>query len=67
MPCWTMVTLSVKVDDELAERLDRLAAEMSARAGGAQVTRSNAMRVALERGMEALETEFAIRTKKPKR
>ena len=62
-----MLTLSVKVDDEFAIRLDRLAEVMSARAGGAQVTRSNAMRVALERGMDALELEFAMKPKKPKR
>ena len=62
-----MLTLSVKVDDEFAARLDRLAEVMSARAGGAQVSRSNAMRVALDRGIDALELEFAMKSKKPKR
>ena len=60
-------TLSVKVSDEFVARVDRLAEEMSTRAGGAKVTRSNAMRVALERGMEVLEGEFAMKKAKPKR
>jgi len=59
-----MVTLSVKVDDEMANRLDALAKAMSGRAAGAQVTRSNAMRVALEHGVDALEVEFGMKRKK---
>ena len=62
-----MATLSVKVDDEFVTRVDLLAEEMSARAGGAKVTRSNAMRVALVRGVEVLEAEFSMKKSKPKR
>jgi predicted transcriptional regulator len=61
-----MVVLSLKADDSLASRLDALVEAMSVGAAGAKISRSNAMRVALERGLDALEAEFNVK-KKPKR
>jgi predicted transcriptional regulator len=59
-----MVTISVRIDDELVDRLDELAKVLSARAAGAGMSRSNAVRVALERGVEALEAELGKSRKK---
>jgi predicted DNA-binding protein len=53
--------------DETIERLDRIAETMAKRAGGAEVTRSNAIRVALDRGIESLEADFSLaKSRKPK-
>lgn len=56
-----MITASVRLDGEIAERLDRIAQKSSERAGGAEITRSNAIRMALERGIAELEKELKIK------
>lgn len=64
----TEVPCSVRIDKALVARLDAVAAAMSARAAGAPVKRSSAIRAALERGIDALEAEFgAAQKKKPKK
>jgi predicted transcriptional regulator len=62
----TEVPVSVRVDEVLVKRLDAVAAAMSARAVGAPVKRSSAVRIALERGIETLEAELGMK-KKPKK
>lgn len=54
------LTTSIRLDADLIARLDRLADAMSERAGGAPVNRSSAARVALERGLVDLESEFKL-------
>lgn len=61
-------TLPVRLEDDLVERLDALAELLTERAAGVKVSRSAAMRAALERGLEALEGELGgSRRNKPKR
>jgi predicted transcriptional regulator len=63
-----MPNTSVRLDDDSTARLDRIAEKLTARTPGAKMRRSDAIRVALERGMAALEGELGIaRPKKPKR
>jgi hypothetical protein len=59
----------IRLGEELLARLDRVTAEMSKRAAGADVPRSSAIRLALERGLDALEAELGLadRRRKPKR
>ena len=57
--------LAVRFSEETIERFDRIAATMSERAAGAKVSRARAIGVAMDRGIELLEAELAIR-KKPK-
>lgn len=47
-----------RLPDELRQRLDALAASLSARAAGTRVTRSDVVRIALGRGVDALEHEL---------
>ncbi|WP_438020710.1 hypothetical protein WMF18_17250 [Sorangium sp. So ce315] len=54
------VTIGVRVEPELADRIDRIAAEMASRAAGVDVTRGEAARVAAERGVEVLERELGL-------
>ena len=54
----------MRLDDDATERLDRNAEELTERAAGAKLNRSDAIRVALERGMASLETELGIARKK---
>jgi hypothetical protein len=57
-------TLSVRLDASEIERLDAVAVVLAARAHGARITRSNALRVVVEAGLDALEaTHRAERTK----
>lgn len=64
-----MATRSVtaRLEEDLVERLDRLAAALSARAKGAEVSRSDALRVAATAGLDALEKEIAAERPPPKR
>lgn len=64
----TSRTLPLRLDDELIARLDRLAETMATRAGGAEITRTSAMRTALVRGLDSLEAELGTsdRRSKPK-
>lgn len=60
--------LSVRLEPDLIRRLDAVAELLSQRAGGAQITRSNALNVVAARGIELFEAEMATKPpKKPKR
>lgn len=54
-------TIPVRMTDEMLRQLDEVAALLSERAAGAEVSRSEATRVALERGLEALTKELGRR------
>ena len=54
------VTVGVRVEPSRVERLDKVAAEMTRRAAGAEVKRGDAARVAMERGIDSLEKELGI-------
>jgi predicted transcriptional regulator len=56
-----MVTASVRLEGEIAARLDRIAQKSSERAGGAEISRSSAIRMAIERGIADLEKELGIK------
>lgn len=53
-------TLPIRLEDDLIERLDTLAAALTVRAAGVKVSRTAAMRAALERGLAALEAEARV-------
>lgn len=55
--------MAVRLDDAIESRLDVLAKRMSERAHGAEVTKSNVLRVAIERGLEALEHDLGVARK----
>jgi hypothetical protein len=55
-------TIAVRLEGGLVALVDRIAAELSERAAGVNVTRSDAIRVLIERGARAIEGD-----KKPKR
>jgi hypothetical protein len=56
----------IRLENDLIERLDRLAAAMADRAAGAKVPRTSAMRIVLDRGLDALEAEFGLTSRRPK-
>lgn len=58
-----MAQTGIRLDPALLERLDRIAEEMSQRAAGAGIARSEAARAALLRGVEALELELGLSKK----
>lgn len=58
------LTTSIRLDADLIERLDRVAEAMSERAAGAPVNRSTAARVALERGLDVVESELKVKRKR---
>lgn len=53
--------LAVRLPDETIARLEAVAEKLSARAAGAKVARSEVMRMAMERGLTALEKELSRR------
>lgn len=57
--------MSVRLEEDVLDRLDALAKALSARAAGAELNRSDALRVAALRGLDELEGELG--TKKGKR
>jgi hypothetical protein len=59
--------IPVRLEEDIIERLDRIAEALTARAVGARVSRASAMRVALERGVSSIETELGLSRAKPKR
>jgi hypothetical protein len=61
--------LAIAFEPETIDRLDKLAALLSARAGGVRVTRSDAVRTAVEHGIVALEAQLADAepSKKPRK
>lgn len=54
----------LRIDETILERLDRVAAALSERAAGARVPRSDAIRIALERGVASLEQELGLARKR---
>jgi hypothetical protein len=54
------VMVGARVEQETLARLDRVAAVMGDHAAGANVSRSDAARVAIELGVEALERRFGL-------
>lgn len=56
--------VSVRLDDDAIRRLERIAEALSERAGGALIKRGTAVRVAVQHGIEALETELGLVKKK---
>lgn len=60
------ITTSVRLDEEMQERLDAIAKAMADRVYGDPLTRSSAIRVAIQKGIEALEADLGL-VKKRKR
>src|SRR5262245_50681477 len=60
MPSDRLPTVSGRVLPATVERLDRIAAELARKRPGEVVKRSDALRVALERGVEVLEHELGL-------
>ena len=67
LPRMTDRPLSIRFSAEFLERMDRLAASMSAHAAGARVPRAQAIRMSIERGATVLEAELGIAKKVPKK
>jgi hypothetical protein len=57
--------VSVRLNTEAVERLDRIADALSSRAAGATMNRSAVVRVAVGRGIAVLEAELGL-AKRPK-
>ena len=57
---------SIRLEPELVERLDRLAQAMT-ESIGVKVSRTQALRAAVEAGLAQTEAKFRITTAKPKR
>jgi hypothetical protein len=55
-----LVTVSGRVQGATARRLDRIADKLASRRPGENIRRSDALRVAIERGVEVLERELGI-------
>ena len=55
-------TLAVRLEEEHASRLEQIARVLSKRAAGLPVSKSEAIRVTIERGLAALEAELRIST-----
>lgn len=53
----------VRLEPEVVARIDRLATRLSRRASGLPVVRSEALRLALARGLDAIEKEEGRRGK----
>jgi predicted transcriptional regulator len=58
---------SIRLDPDVASQLVRIAEELTKRAAGAKVTRSHVARMAVERGLPALEKELGLERKTRKR
>ena len=59
--------IAIRLDEEILSRLDRLSEALTGRVAGARLTRTDAHRVALLRGLESLEEELGLKAKRPKR
>jgi predicted transcriptional regulator len=60
MQTMVMSTVSVRLDDEMAARLDKLAEKAASRVPGSKFKRSDIVRMAVEQGVRALEKELRI-------
>ena len=58
---------SIRLDPDVASQLVRIAEELTKRAAGAKVTRSQVARMAGQRGLPALEKELGLERKTRKR
>lgn len=54
----------IRLDEKLLERFDKLATVLSSRAGGVAVNRTDAIRAAVTKGLDALEVEYGIGRKR---
>lgn len=63
----TTPAIAIRLESELLQRIDRLAETMQDRIAGAQVTRTAAMKVALTRGLDALEAELGSASRRAKK
>jgi predicted transcriptional regulator len=57
---------SVRLEPNLVQRLDRLAEAMTEQMAGVRVTRTQALRMAVELGLSQAETKFSVTKMKPK-
>jgi predicted DNA-binding protein len=55
----------VRLDEDMIRRLDFLAAELSRRAAGLDVNRTDVTRAALGRGIDAMERELGLAASPP--
>jgi hypothetical protein len=62
----TEFPVSARLDGDMLARLDKIAEELTKRAAGASVNRSAVVRLAVDRGVAALEKELGL-SKRPKR
>lgn len=53
-------TIGIRVSDAMVARLDRIARTLSARAEGANISRSDAARIALHLGIDAHERKLGL-------
>jgi hypothetical protein len=60
----TETPLAIRFTAEQIERIDDMAALLKQRAAGARVTRSDVVRIAMERGLAELERELSRTTEK---
>jgi len=60
-------SVTTRIDDDLFARLEQLTQAMSRRVAGVQLKRATVIRVALERGICALEAELGTVKPKPKK
>lgn len=58
---------SIRLEDELVRRLEALAEAMTRAVAGAKVTRSQALRAALESGLPILEERFGVTSPKKRK
>jgi predicted transcriptional regulator len=56
--------VSVRLDDDAIQRLERIAEALSKRAGGVPIKRGTAVRAAVQHGIESLEAELGLTKKK---
>jgi predicted transcriptional regulator len=59
--------IAVRLDAEILDRLDRIGSALSERAAGVRMNRSAVLRVAIEHGIAALETELGLVRQRRKR
>lgn len=56
--------IPIRLDDDLLDRIDRVIDAMVERTAGAKVPRSSVLRLALERGLDSLESELGLNRRK---
>lgn len=61
------LTISVRLDEETTRRVDAVAVALAENAQGARITRSNALRVIVDRGIDALESDLGLSKSRRKR